>query len=123
MNLSLASVYGSSADMIAWTQQNLSGHWGLQGQGQPLHRSTDPILIDDNRGIICDSSFVPDQNIINDRNIGERGSGLGHDNGHWYTDPHRAVRPRAYSAVAKHERLCRIFGGPEGIRSDRPARL
>jgi hypothetical protein len=30
--------YGSSADMIDWAQQNLSGHWGLKNAGTPLHR-------------------------------------------------------------------------------------
>lgn len=60
MNLS-RSIYGSSADMIAWAQNNLSGHWGLQGKGQPLHRLMDPVLILDNRTIICqDGSFTPD---------------------------------------------------------------
>jgi hypothetical protein len=30
--------YGASAAMIKWAQENLSGHWGLRGEGQPLHR-------------------------------------------------------------------------------------
>jgi hypothetical protein len=55
--LSLAE-YGSSADMIEWAQKNLSGHWGLQGEGQPLHRLYNPSQTDINRGIICDKTFV-----------------------------------------------------------------
>ena len=65
MNLSI-SVYGASAAMIQWAQENLSGHWGLQGQGQPLHRLFNSILQGDNRTIICqDGSFTADQNITN----------------------------------------------------------
>ena len=55
--LSLAR-YGSSAAMIQWAQFNLSGAWGLQGVGAPLHRLTDSILSSNNREVICDSSFV-----------------------------------------------------------------
>ena len=51
--------YGSSAAMIQWAQFNLSGAWGLQGIGAPLHRLVDPILQANNREVICDSSFVP----------------------------------------------------------------
>ncbi len=57
--LSLAR-YGSSAAMIQWAQFNLSGAWGLRGVGAPLHRLVDPILQENNREVICDSSFVPD---------------------------------------------------------------
>src|ERR1019366_2149317 len=40
--------------------------WGLQGQGQPLHRLFNSILQGDNRTIICqDGSFTADQNITN----------------------------------------------------------
>lgn len=56
--LSLAR-YGSSAAMIQWAQFNLSGAWGLQDVGAPLHRLVDPILQANNREVICDSSFVP----------------------------------------------------------------
>jgi len=57
LSLSLAR-YGSSAAMIQWAQFNLSGAWGLQGVGAPLHRLTDSILSNNNREVICDSSFV-----------------------------------------------------------------
>jgi hypothetical protein len=61
MTLSLAQ-YGASAAMIEWAQDNLSGHWGIPGQGQPLHRLTDTVLSDNNYEIICGdkSGFTPD---------------------------------------------------------------
>lgn len=57
------STGGASADMVRWAQQNLSGHWGLRGQGEPLHRLGDDGQTSDNRGVICDGSFTPDQAI------------------------------------------------------------
>lgn len=60
------SQYGASADMISWAQQNLSGHWGLQGTGQPLHYLSDSVVQADNRGVICGASvFTADQAITN----------------------------------------------------------
>jgi hypothetical protein len=47
------SQYGASATMIAWAQQNLSGHWGLQGEGQPMHYLSDDIVQQNNREAIC----------------------------------------------------------------------
>jgi hypothetical protein len=37
LSLSLAK-YGAATAMIKWAQLNLSGHWGLRGVGQALHR-------------------------------------------------------------------------------------
>lgn len=55
------ATYGASAAMIAWAQQNLSGHWGLQGQGSPMTYLGNQALAGDNREIICqDGSFSPD---------------------------------------------------------------
>ena len=52
------AVYGSSADMIAWAQGTLSGHWGLQGVGQPLTRLASAVIGNRNRRIVCrDGSF------------------------------------------------------------------
>jgi hypothetical protein len=47
---------GSSADMVAWAQTTLDGHWGLQGEGQPLHRKVD---YDTSRKAMC-GSFTKD---------------------------------------------------------------
>jgi hypothetical protein len=57
--LSLAK-YGAAAEMILWAQYALSGHWGLQGEGQPLHRLIEPILQKNNREIICETDWAPD---------------------------------------------------------------
>lgn len=57
LELSLTT-YGSAADMIAWAQGTLSGHWGLQGVGQPLTRLASAVIGNRNRRIICrDGSF------------------------------------------------------------------
>jgi len=55
--VSLASS-GASAAMIQWAQTNLSGHWGLQGSGQPLRRLASDSKARANRNRICDGSFV-----------------------------------------------------------------
>ncbi|MFF7655004.1 hypothetical protein ACFZCY_35085 [Streptomyces sp. NPDC007983] len=61
------SKYGSSADMIEWAQHNLSGHWGLRGTGQPLHRLQGDSQRRANRNIICGSTkFTPDPNVQSD---------------------------------------------------------
>ncbi len=52
------ATYGSSAVMILWAQTQLSGHWGLQGSGQPLHRLANSSEQAANRRVICNSSFV-----------------------------------------------------------------
>lgn len=57
------AVDGASADMLDWAQNNLSGAWGLQGTGQPLHRLADSVVLNNNREIICDSSFTSDSTI------------------------------------------------------------
>lgn len=63
LNLSLAQ-YGASAAMIDWAQRNLSGHWGLQGTGQPMTYLGDSITATNNRQVICqDGSFSPDPSI------------------------------------------------------------
>jgi hypothetical protein len=49
---------GSSAAMIEWAQAHLSGHWGLQGSGQPLHRLASTSKANSNRAVICNSTFV-----------------------------------------------------------------
>lgn len=55
------SQYGASAAMIKWAQDNLSGHWGRRGEGQPLHRLLNTDLQNDNYKIICrDGSFTAD---------------------------------------------------------------
>ncbi len=59
--------YGSSADMIEWAQQNLSGHWGLKGTGAPLHRLQNVKQRDANRQALCGSSkFAKDPAITDD---------------------------------------------------------
>jgi hypothetical protein len=50
--------YGASADMIAWAQANLAGHWGLQGTGAPLHYLANTTQAGANRDVICDNTFV-----------------------------------------------------------------
>lgn len=49
-------LYGSSTDMIAWAQANLSAHWGLKGSGQPLHRLQSSTNQQANRNTICPSA-------------------------------------------------------------------
>ena len=58
LELSLTT-YGSAAGAsIAWAQGTLSGHWGLQGVGQPLTRLASAVIGNRNRRIICrDGSF------------------------------------------------------------------
>lgn len=56
LSLSLAR-YGAAAEEIQWAQFNLSGAWGLQGVGQPLHRLVNPLLQRKNRRVIC-GNFV-----------------------------------------------------------------
>ncbi|MFI2511543.1 hypothetical protein [Streptomyces sp. NPDC018972] len=59
--------YGSSADMIDWSQQNLSGHWGLKGTGAPLHRLRNAKQRDANRQALCGSGkFTKDPAITDD---------------------------------------------------------
>ncbi|MET9566601.1 hypothetical protein [Streptomyces tauricus] len=59
--------YGSSADMIEWAQNNLSGHWGLRGTGQPLHRLQSSSQQDSNRRAICGTTkFTADPAIQDD---------------------------------------------------------
>jgi hypothetical protein len=58
LQLSL-SQYGASAAMIDWAQQNLSGHWGLQGVGQPMHYLSDTIVSGNNREVICPKTTFP----------------------------------------------------------------
>ncbi len=61
------SEYGASADMIEWAQKNLSGHWGLRGTGQPLHRLQGETQSAGNRNIICGTSkFTKDPNVQDD---------------------------------------------------------
>lgn len=57
--------FGPSAAFVRWAQQNLSGHWGLQGQGQPLTRIADDSIADANRGSICPGSYQPDPAVPN----------------------------------------------------------
>lgn len=54
---------GAAADMIKWAQHYLSGHWGLHGSGQPLHR-----LIGGrkNRYVICRKGWKADATITKD---------------------------------------------------------
>ena len=52
------TTYGSSAVMILWAQTHLSGHWGLQGSGQPLRRLASSSQASGNRRVICNSTFV-----------------------------------------------------------------
>jgi hypothetical protein len=54
-----SDTYGASAAMIGWAQTHLAGHWGLEGQGQPLHRLADDAQAAANRRVICDSTFNP----------------------------------------------------------------
>lgn len=63
--LSLAQ-YGAAAQFIQWAQINLSGHWGLDGVGQPLHRLIDETLQANNREIICETDWTPDSSITTD---------------------------------------------------------
>lgn len=59
--------YGSSADMIDWAQQNLSGHWGLENTGAPLHRFQNVEERKANRRAICGrSKFTKDPAITDD---------------------------------------------------------
>jgi hypothetical protein len=51
------ATYGASAAMISWAQANLSGHWGLQGSGQPLTRLASNSQANTNRNVVCPSSF------------------------------------------------------------------
>ncbi|MGY0055087.1 hypothetical protein ACWY4P_00590 [Streptomyces sp. LZ34] len=61
------SQYGSSADMLEWAQNNLSGHWGLRGTGQPLHRLKNSSQQASNRQAICGTSkFTKDPNVQDD---------------------------------------------------------
>jgi len=57
LSVSRAS-YGASAAMIQWAQANLSGHWGLQGSGQPLRRLANSSQASANRKVVCDGTFV-----------------------------------------------------------------
>ncbi|MEK8170739.1 hypothetical protein NKH77_17635 [Streptomyces sp. M19] len=59
--------YGSSADMVDWAQRNLSGHWGLRGTGEPLHRLQKRSQQESNRTAICGTTkFDKDPNIPDD---------------------------------------------------------
>lgn len=60
------STYGSSAAMIQWAQDNLSGHWGLQGEGEPLERLANASEQNANRTTICNSTFTADPSITDD---------------------------------------------------------
>jgi hypothetical protein len=60
LTLSLGE-YGAAAAMIKWAQRNLSGHWGLQGKGQPLHRLINKPLQGTNNTIICKTHFKKDK--------------------------------------------------------------
>ncbi|MEU2608909.1 NucA/NucB deoxyribonuclease domain-containing protein [Streptomyces albus] len=55
--------FGSSADMIAWAQKNLSGHWGLKGTGKPLSRLQNAQQQKDNRRRVCETAWTPDQTV------------------------------------------------------------
>jgi hypothetical protein len=44
--------------MISWAQNNLSGHWGRQGHGQPLHRLANSKKASANRRVVCDKTFM-----------------------------------------------------------------
>lgn len=54
---------GASAAMVQWAQENLSGHWGLRGEGAPLHYLGDDIIRDNNREVICPDSWAHDPEI------------------------------------------------------------
>jgi hypothetical protein len=59
--------YGSSADMIAWAQSHLSGHWGSSTRGQPLHRLQKASDQAANRNAICGTTkFTADPTIPDD---------------------------------------------------------
>lgn len=61
------SLYGASVDMVQWAQGSLSGHWGLRGTGQPLHRLKSATDQAANRNAICGSNkFTADPNIPDD---------------------------------------------------------
>ena len=47
---------GASAAMFKWAQEHMTEHWGLQGKGSALTRASGTVG-DDNRGVVCDSSF------------------------------------------------------------------
>jgi hypothetical protein len=54
------SVYGAAAAMILWAQVNQGG-WGLPyGAGPPLTRLASQAQANQNRSVICDSTWVPD---------------------------------------------------------------
>lgn len=51
--------HGSAATMVAWAQYELAGHWGLQGEGQPLSYLQNKEQRDINRDEICeDGTFT-----------------------------------------------------------------
>ncbi|MER6145869.1 hypothetical protein ABT174_38655 [Streptomyces sparsogenes] len=61
------TLYGSSVDMIDWAQRNLSGHWGLKGAGEPLHRLQSESQKKANRQALCGTNkFTPDPGIPDD---------------------------------------------------------
>jgi hypothetical protein len=53
--LSLAK-YGAAAAMVQFAQDNMTAHWGKQGEGSPLTRLAAGGSA--NRAVICDSTFV-----------------------------------------------------------------
>jgi hypothetical protein len=56
LTLSLAA-YGAAAAIIQWAQTNLSAHWGVDGEGQPLHYLSNSALNKQNRKIICKTNW------------------------------------------------------------------
>jgi hypothetical protein len=51
------SEYGSSAAMIRWAQQNLSGKWGLQSAKNPLTRLGNTTQAKANRRVVCETDW------------------------------------------------------------------
>ncbi|MGW0737330.1 NucA/NucB deoxyribonuclease domain-containing protein [Streptomyces sp. NPDC002851] len=51
---------------VAWSMNNLKGHWGWYGRGKPLHREASESVRKKNRGKICDSTFKPDPQVPDD---------------------------------------------------------
>ncbi|MGP9023106.1 NucA/NucB deoxyribonuclease domain-containing protein [Streptomyces sp. BR1] len=55
--LSTTGPYDQVAWHVAWAQQNLKNHWGWQGHGPALTRTTDRALIRTNRRTACPSNI------------------------------------------------------------------
>lgn len=52
---------------VAWSMNNLTDHWGLEGKGKPLKVEGDDAVADSNRGKICrDGTFKKDPRVPQD---------------------------------------------------------